>query len=141
MQRYVLASLAMLLIACGADKATGPETVAGNYTLRTVNGNAVPAAFYQDNIEKDEIVSGDISLLSDNSWTGHLRLRGIDMSTNQEFASISAPIGGTYSLNNGSITLTDANNAMTFTGTVGGGTLAVGTDIVLTGSTALVFHR
>ena len=140
MRRYVLASLAMLVIACGGDSAVAPESVAGSYTLQTVNGNALPAVFYQDTQEKDEFVSGSVALSSDNSWNGRLVLRGTDLTTSQEF-SFTAPIGGTYSLKSGSITLTDADNAMTFRGTVGRGTLAIGTEIVIGGTTSFMFQK
>lgn len=141
MRRYVLASLAMLLIACGGDKAIGPETVSGTYTLQTVDGNKVPAAFYQDSLERDEFVNGNVVLADDHSWTGQLGLRGTDLTTNEMFINTSAPIGGTYSLNNGQITLTDSFNGLTFTGTVAGGTLSIGTDIIIGATTMLVFRK
>jgi len=115
MRRYVLASLAMLVIACGGDSALAPESAAGSYTLQTVNGSVLPAVFYQDSQEKDEFVNGSVALSADNSWTGKLTLRGTDLTTNEEY-SFTAPIGGTYSLKSGSITLTDANNGLTFQG-------------------------
>jgi hypothetical protein len=57
------------------------------------------------------------------------------------FINTSAPIGGTYSLNNGQITLTDSFNGLTFTGTVAGGTLSISTDIVIGATTMLVFQK
>ncbi|HEY2376692.1 MAG TPA: hypothetical protein VGH98_12015 [Gemmatimonadaceae bacterium] len=141
MRRYVLASLAMLLIACGGDKAIGPETVAGTYTLQTVNGNNVPAAFYEDSQERDEFVSGSVVLADDNSWTGQLGVRGTDLTTNEMFVNTNAPVGGTFSFKNGQITLTDSFNGLVFTGTVAGATLSVGTQIVLGAPTSFVFRR
>jgi hypothetical protein len=141
MRRYVLASLAMLLIACGGDKAVGPATVSGTYTLQTVNGNKVPAAFYQDSQELDEFVSGTVMLADDNSWSGQLGVRGTDLTTNEKFIDTNAPIGGTFSFKNGQITLTDSFNGLVFTGTIAGGTLSVGTQIVLGAPTAFVFHK
>ena len=141
MRRYVLASLAMLLIACGGDKAVGPETISGSYTLQTVNGAKVPAPFYQDSLERDEFVSGTVVLADDHSWTGQLGVRGTDLTTNEMFINGDAPIGGTFSLKNGQITLTDSYNGLIFTGTVTGGTLSVGTQIVLGAPTAFVFAK
>lgn len=141
MRRYVLASLAMLVIACGGDKAVGPDTISGTYTLQTVNGNQVPAPFYQDSQERDEFVSGTVVLAADNSWTGQLGVRGTDLTTNEMFVNTSAPIGGTFSYKSGQITLTDSFNGFVFTGTVTGGTLSVGTQIVLGAPTAFVFHK
>ena len=141
MRRYVLASLAMLLIACGGDKAIGPESVSGSYTLQTVNGNKVPAAFYQDSLERDEFLNGSVVLADDHSWTGQLGVRGTDLTTNEMFVNGNAPIGGTYALKNGQITLTDSFNGLIFTGTVGRGMLSIGTQIVIGAPTALVFQK
>jgi len=140
MRRYVLASLAMLVIACAGDSALAPESAAGSYTLQTVNGNAVPAVFYQDSQEKDEFVNGSVALSADNSWSGKLALRGTDLTTNEEY-SFTAPIGGTYSLKSGSITLTDANNGLTFQGTVSRGTLSIDTEIVFGSTTTFMFQK
>jgi len=103
MRRYLLAGLAMLLVACGGDKATGPGAVSGNYSLRTVNGNNVPAVFFQDTQEKDEIVSGNINIVADNTWNGTFALRGTDL-TSSNVITVNVPIGGTYSLSGGTIT-------------------------------------
>jgi hypothetical protein len=130
----------MLVIACGGDSTVAPESAVGSYTLQTVNGNRLPAVFYQDTQEKDEFVNGSVALSADNSWTGKLTLRGTDLTTNEEF-SFTAPVGGTYSLNTGSITLTDAYNGLTFQGTVSGGTLSIGSEIVIGGTTSFMFQR
>jgi hypothetical protein len=130
----------MLVIACGGESAVAPVSVAGSYTLQTVNGNRLPAVFYQDTQEKDEFVNGSVALSADNSWTGKLTLRGTDLTTNEEF-SFTAPIGGTYSLSTGSITLTDSYNGLTFQGTVSGGTLSIGSEIVFGATTSFMFQR
>ena len=141
MRRYVLAGLAMLLVACGGDKTTGPEPISGNYTLQTVNGNAVPAVFFQDASEKDEILAGNINIASNNTWTGGFTLRGTLLATGQVM-TVSPPVGGTYSNSNGTITLTDGLNGLQFTGTIGGGTLSLGSDAFVVGqTTALVYHK
>jgi hypothetical protein len=141
MRRLLLAGFAMLLVACGGDSATGPASVTGSYSLRTVNGANVPAVVYQDATEKDEIVSSTISLAGDNSWSGNLTIRGTDLTSGVVFPNLTIPIGGTYSLNSGSIKLTDADHQLTFDGTVGGGTLTVGSDIVLGSTTTMVFRK
>jgi len=55
--------------------------------------------------------------------------------------SFTAPIGGTYSLKSGSITLTDANNGLTFQGTVSRGTLSIDTEIVFGSTTTFMFQK
>src|SRR4051794_37517703 len=101
------ALLAVALVACGGDKATGPNaSITGNYTLRTVNGTNVPAVVFQNAQEKDELTGGNINLNADHTWSGSLSARGTDL-TSGGVVTISVPANGTYSNNNGSITLTD----------------------------------
>ena len=140
MRRYVLASLAMLCIACSGDTNLAPDPITGNYTLQSVDGNKIPAVFYQDTQEKDEFVSGSVMLSTGNNWQGTLTLRGTDLTTNEVFG-FTAPIGGSYTVTNNSITLSDAFNGLTFTGTVSGGTLSIGSEIVIGGTTMLVFQK
>ena len=40
--------------------------------VRTVNGAALPATYYQDDVEKDQFFAGTIALAADHSWTGSL---------------------------------------------------------------------
>ena len=106
-----------------------------------MNGNNVPAVFFQDTQEKDEIVSGNINIVGDNTWNGTFALRGTDL-TSSNVVNVNVPIGGTYSLSGGTITLTDAPNQLTLTGTIGSGTLALGSDAFVLGeTTALVFRK
>jgi len=140
MRRYVLASLAMLLIACSGDTNLDPDPITGNYALQTVNGNKIPAVFFQDAQEKDEFVGGSVMLSSGNNWNGTLTLRGTDLTTNEVFG-FTAPIGGSYTITNDSITLTDVFNGLIFSGTVTGGTLSIGSEIVVGGTTMLVFQK
>lgn len=141
MRRLVLAALAVLLVGCGGDTATGPQTVSGNYTLRTVNGTTIPATFYQDEMEKDEFFDGNIALGADNSWTGSLSVRATAVASGGLLFNGPLPVAGTYSLRNGSITLTDGAHGLTMTGTVGGGTLTIGVDLGDVTPTSLVFRR
>lgn len=142
MRRLVLAAAAMLLVACGSDKATGPsETVAGTYKLRTVNGATLPATYYQDNAEKDQFFDGSIVLAADHSWTGSL---SVDATTIPGGASLfhgPIPISGTYSFNAGSINITDGYNALSFLGTVSGETMTLHIDLGDIQMTALVFSK
>ena len=140
MRRLVLAGVAMLLVACGGDKTTGPVTVSGTYTLRTVNGAAVPTIVYQDSQEKDELLDGNVTLGADNSWSGLLSIRATELSSGSVFGG-TYPIGGTYSLSGNTITLTDTPDMLSFTGTVSGGTLTIGGDIGLGMTTAFVYQK
>jgi len=141
MRRHVLAALAMLLVACGGDKATAPDTVSGSYTLRTVNGGSLPQTFYQDDVEKDQLYAGTISLSADHSWTGSLSVDATAIPGGQTLFHAPIPVSGTYSLNANSITITDPHG-LSFTGTVTGGTMSLTTvDLDGVQTTALVFSK
>src|SRR5437868_13457221 len=85
------------VVACGGDKATGPESVSGNYTLRTVNGGNVPAVAFQNTTVKGEIVSSNSALATDNSWTATVTVRTTDLTTGDVFPE-ALPSASTYSL-------------------------------------------
>jgi hypothetical protein len=135
-----LALVAAVVVACGGD-ATGPNaSITGNYTLRTVNGANVPAVIYQDVDEKDELTGGNIDLSSNNSWTGNLSAKSTDLHTGAT-AAFNFPAHGTYTVNNGSITLTDATDNSQLVGTVGGGTLTINGDAGVGVSIVMVFKK
>jgi hypothetical protein len=141
MRRLLGSALLVLLVACGGDKATGPNaSVTGNYTLRTVNGNSVPAVVFQDAQEKDELTGGNINLNADNTWSGSLSAKATNLATGS-VVTASVPANGTYTNNNGSLTLTDSQDASQLTGTVGGGTLSISGDIGLGSLVTLVFKK
>ena len=141
MRKLIGSILLAMVVACGGDKATGPNaSITGNYTLRTVNGNAVPAVVFQNTTEKEELTAGNINLNADRTWSGALSLRSTNL-TNGATATLSLPANGTYTNNNGSITLTDARDNSQLTGTVGGGTLTIVGDTGLGALVTLVFKQ
>jgi hypothetical protein len=141
MRRHVLAAVAILLVACGGDKATGPNAVTGNYTLRTVNGTSLPATFYQDDVERDEFLAGNIVLADDHSWTGNLTVKATAIPGGDLLFNGPLPISGTYALNASSITITDGAHGLSFSGTVTGGTMNLAIDLGDIQTTALVFSK
>ena len=141
MRRLVLAAVVTLCVACGGDNAVGPEAITGTYTLRSVNGATLPATYYQDKFEKDEFFDGSIVLAADHSWTGSFSVRATDLTSGALMFSAPLPVSGTYSLNQGSVTLTDAAHSLTMTGTVGGGKLALGAELGDVTTPAFVFTK
>lgn len=140
MRRLAGSALLVMLAACGGD-STGPNaSIAGSYTLQTVNGVNVPAVVFQDTQEKDELTGGNISLNTNKTWTGVLTARITDLtsSTSQTF---NAPANGTYTSSGGTITLTDAVDGSQLTGSIGGGTLTISGDIGVGAVITLVFKR
>ena len=133
--------LASAVVACGGDSATGPNaSITGNYTLRTVNGNTLPAVFFQDAQEKDELTAGNINLNADNTWSGSLSAKATDLHSGAVLTE-SVPANGTYTNNNGALVLTDAQDGSQLSGTVGGGTLSISGDIGVGAVITLVFKK
>jgi hypothetical protein len=144
MRTIISATLLALLVACGGDKATGPNapaTVAGSYTLRTVNGNALPVILSQDAQQKAELLGGSVTLNSNNTWSGTLSVRVTDL-TSGVAQTGDAPLGGTYSMSSGALTLTDAtNDNAQLSGTISGNTLTITANAGSSSAVVLVFQK
>ena len=142
MRKSLLAALVVTLVACGGDKATGPQSVTGSYTLHTVNGANIPQSVYQDASQKLEVTAGTMVLNAGNTWSGTLGLRLTDLATGQQQAEPAIPFdGGTYTLNGSSLTLNDPTEDLVFTGSVVNGTLTLTVDLGLPSPTTLGYTK
>jgi hypothetical protein len=65
----VLVSLALAVTGCGGSETFGPRSVAGTYTLRTVNNALLPFTTSEDATYKAEILSWVVTL-NENNGTG-----------------------------------------------------------------------
>ena len=78
--RRVLVALSLLLLAagCAGEKAVIPTdiNVGGIYSLRTVNGSPLPFVYYEDALEKYEIVDDTITLSDIGTWSKVSHERG-----------------------------------------------------------------
>src|SRR5690242_646649 len=102
----VVATLAMG--ACGGDKATGPGgTLAGNYTLRTVNGGGLPVVIAQLGSDKLEVTSGSVTMNENNTFTGVTAFRE---TIDGDVDTFTATCPGTYTRSGSSITFTEADS-------------------------------
>lgn len=145
MRKGMLAALVFVLVACGGDKATGPQTVTGSYTLRTVNGANPPGAVYQDTQQKLEVIDGSLNLAVNNTWTGTLGARFTDFTKTPNVVTDYPNLaldGGTYTLSGNTLTLQDPGEGLVFTGTVTSGTLTMSVDLIGLGNpTTLVYSK
>jgi hypothetical protein len=120
----VLAVFAVLvtLAGCGGDAATnpGPATVAGTYTLRTMNGSPLPYTLVQLGDDKFEVLSDAITLKDGGTWTGGGSIR---VTEGGQTSTTTVTSTGTYSLTGTAITITSLTGSAT--GTVERGTLTV----------------
>jgi hypothetical protein len=115
-----------MLIACGDDDPSGPDTatVAGTYTLRTVNGQDLPFTIINQTGYKLEVLSDEYTLNPNGSFTTVATFReteGTDVTTSSDTYS------GTWQVNGSNVSLTSTvagietaafsgGNTMTFSG-------------------------
>ena len=110
------------LAACGGGgDAIGPSTIAGTYTLQTVNGNALPAVLLEDAGYKLEVLSGSYTLNGDNSYSATASFRETE---NAVVTPSTESESGTYVVRGSSVTFTDSDGFQT------GGTIS-GTNLTL----------
>ena len=109
MRRLVMFALASTLAACSID-STGPNgSVAGNYSLRTINGQSLPYSFSGGL----RLMSDDLTLLSDGTYQ--------DVSRYDDGTSFVDE--GDYTSNNGAVTFYSSTTGGTYQGSVSGDVL------------------
>ena len=110
-----------LLVGCG--NPTGPEAIAGNYTLRTIDGQDLPFAIEAQTQMLDveiELAAGSLRINSDNTFSLSLTLATtVGGTTTSETETTT----GSYTLNETAITLT--SDGETVTGSIIGNTLTL----------------
>lgn len=126
--RRLLLSLAVLLAvvlsACGGNDSTGPGSVsiAGTYTLRTINGGNLPFTVFQSGTDKVEVISGDVVLTDGGTYTTQTTVRTTMDGT---VTTDSETDAGTYTRSGTVLTLRSGADGTTVTGTVSGGAITV----------------
>lgn len=71
-----IVAVTMLAAACGGgDKSTGPTTLEGTYTLKTVNGSAPPVIIAQLGADKVEVLGGSLLMNANNTFSGSTTVR------------------------------------------------------------------
>ena len=109
MRRLVMFALASTLAACSLD-STGPNgSVAGNYSLRTINGQSLPYTFSGGL----RLMSDDLTLLSDGTYQ--------DVSRYDDGTSFVDE--GDYTSYNGAVTFYSSTTGETYQGSVSGDVL------------------
>ena len=117
------------LAACASDSSTntGPASVAGTYTLRTINGSPLPYTLFDFGGDKYEITAGAITLGAGGTWTQS----GADRMT--EGASVvtsTFTATGTYTLAGNVITLVSPGTGIV-SGSVDSGRMSLTQDGVI----------
>jgi hypothetical protein len=106
-----LAGLALILTACGgSDSPTTPiitnASLAGTYTLKTVNGSPLPAVIQAGTAEvsKIEILSDVVTLTVDGKWNGVEQFR-LTTGATVEMQTVNS--SGTYTVSGTNVTFKD----------------------------------
>ena len=117
--RYLSAALLLVALACGSDKIAGPPTpasVAGRYSLKTVNGAPLPFLIGQVGTSKSEVLA-DVLVLSANGT--FLQTSTIRNTTDGVATTSSSSEPGTFTL-----TGSTAKFVFDIDGSFGTGTIA-----------------
>jgi hypothetical protein len=105
--RGTIAVAIFAVAACGgAADTTAPSSIAGTYSLQTVNGQIPPVVLVQDASYKLEILSGSYTINTDNTYSAVASFRETD---NGVVTPSTESETGTYSLHGSSITFTDSD--------------------------------
>ena len=106
-----LAFLVFGMVGCGGDDVFSPESVAGIYTLQTLNGDALPAVRGEIGTST-EVTAGSIILNADEDLTCSTSL-SLRVTAGSTVTTGTAERVCTYALTSeGSITLTDTANPL-----------------------------
>jgi len=107
-KRMMVALLAFGLMACGNENNSVEPTVslAGTYTLRTINGSGLPFTFS----DGTTVTSDVISIFDDGTFSESIQISDGEVFVDQ----------GTYSSNNGSITFNDITAGIQYSASLSG---------------------
>ena len=119
--RLAIASL-FAVLACGSDSTSPGNSVAGTYTLRTVNGANLPFTIFQFGSDKTEIISESVVLTEAGRFTqtGTLRVTTSGIANTVPYSD-----AGSYTLNGTAGTFTFDSDGSSGTGTIVNGTITV----------------
>ena len=102
-RRSVLLLALATLGACGSDSGTNPsaDAIEGTYSLRTVNGAALPFTI-QNGVNSLTLISHVITIASDFSWTETTQYR---LTSSGQTTDGTSADGGTWMRAGGKVTL------------------------------------
>jgi hypothetical protein len=120
----LIGTLSIITAGCGGggDTSTGPPSVAGTYTLQTVNNSSLPFTTSEDETYKAEILSWLITLKDDNTYSDVFQGRSTDHGQATENTLTSS---GTFTLTGSTLKLFDPVENSNLEATVQGSTMTV----------------
>lgn len=124
MRRLMIAVVVACSVACNNDGLTGSTTVNGKYTLRTVNGSALPYTISGSGANKTEILDDAITLYEGFTYS---RSAHSSVTVNGTASDVTTSDAGSYSIFGTSVTLTSGTGGPTTLALVSGNSMTVST--------------
>ena|SRR5438067_7463471 len=119
-------TLALLLVgvSCGGDSPTAPTlaSVAGTWSLQTVNGGALPFVVSQTSTSKLEVISDVLIVALGGTFTETTTIR---TTQNGAVSTQAQADAGTFVLNGTAVAFTFNSDGSTGTGSLSGNTMTV----------------
>jgi hypothetical protein len=109
MRRIAFLVALVALAACNNDSTSPNGSVNGTYSLRTVNGSALPYTFSDGSV----LISDRLTMNSDGTYTDVATFSNASSATEQ----------GLWSINNNLITFNDQTDSFTYNGSLSGSVL------------------
>ena len=125
--RLIACMLLLVGAACGGDSPTQPTSpsVAGTWSLQTINGTGLPYIVAQTGSDKVELTSDVLTVVGSGSFTQITQVR---VTQNGQVSTQSIPDAGSYVLNGTAVTFTFNSDGSSGTGSLSGNTLTIAED-------------
>ena len=117
----------LALVACGGDNdPTSPgNSLAGTWSLQSINGTALPYVVLQSGANKIELTADILTVSSGGSFT---QTSTIKTTVNGQVTTESVSDAGSYTVNGNAVSFVFNSDATTGTGVLSGNSLSVGAE-------------
>ena len=124
MRRLLSLALALAIVGCGSDSSSEPTnaSVAGTWTLQSVNGSQLPFTLSNVGSTKIELVSSVVNVTSAGTWTSTSQTR---TTINGQATTSTGTQAGTYTLSGSAVAIRSTDGTTVQAGTVNGNTLTL----------------
>jgi hypothetical protein len=118
----LVGALALTATACGGGDSTAPPSIAGTYTLQSVNNAPLPFTTSEDATYKAEILSWVVTLNNDKTFSHVFRGRSTDNGQTTENTLTSS---GAYTLSGSTVDMFDNSDNSHLQASVSGSTMTI----------------
>ena len=123
MRRLLSLALALAIVGCGSDSSSEPTnaSVAGTWSLQSVNGGALPFILSPSN-PKIELLSNVVNVSANGTWTSTTQTR---TTIGTQATTASSTQSGTYTLSGSAVSIRSTDGSTVQAGSVSGNTLTL----------------